>query len=273
MYLGAFFMDRHSYLSQVKRLVIKIGSGVLIDDSNGKTSMQLELLDELVGQIAALMKAGYDVLLVSSGAIAFGMLHLGLSERPKEISKKQACAAIGQSHLIHHYEQLFAKFSIKVAQVLLSREDLEDKQRYTNATQTFSELLQWKVLPIVNENDSVAVDEIKIGDNDNLSALVAVAVQAQLLVILSHVDGIYTDDPKTHAGATLLSDLAAKDLGQLTGVSGNAASFLNVGGMSTKVEAAQKAAAAGIATAIVNGRLPKNLSRLLQGERVGTFIL
>lgn len=263
-------MDRHSYLSQVKRLVIKIGSGVLIDD--GKTRIHLDLLDDLVGQIAALSKAGYEVLLVSSGAIAFGMLHLGLSERPKEISKKQACAAIGQSHLVHHYEQLFAKFSIKVAQVLLSREDLEDRERYTNAKHTFAELLNWKVLPIVNENDSVAIDEIKIGDNDNLSALVAVAMQAQLLVILSHVDGIYTADPKTHPQASLIGELRSKELGQLRGVSRNVGSSLNTGGMGTKVEAAQKAAAAGIATAILNGRLPQNLTILLQGGDVGTFI-
>ncbi len=257
-------------LSKVKRLVVKIGSGVLVENGN---RIHLDLLDALSAKLAEIVKSGRELLLVSSGAIAFGMLHLGLQQRPQEVSKKQACAAIGQSHLIHRYEQLFSRFGIKVAQVLLSRDDLENPKRLGNARQTFEELFTWKILPIVNENDSVMVEELKFGDNDNLSAHVAVAVKAELLVILSHVDGVYTADPELNPDATLIPQLSGGGLSALSGVSSRANSALNTGGMQTKIEAASRCSANGIATAIVNGRSPENLLRFINGEAVGTLIL
>jgi glutamate 5-kinase len=260
---------KSDFLKRAKRLVLKIGTGVLLE---GNHRIHFKRLEELTACVSQLCKSGYEVLFVSSGAIAFGMLHLGLKERPKAISQKQACAAIGQSHLIHHYEGLFAKSDIKVAQVLLSRDDLENKDRYANAKHTFEQLLQWKVLPIVNENDSVAVEEIKIGDNDNLSAFVASAVEAHLLVILSHVDGVFSADPKKDPQARLIPELEGGALAQLSGISGDAESDLNTGGMATKIEAARMAGKAGIPTVIINGTAPKNLLRLLKGEAIGTFI-
>lgn len=261
--------NRRARLASAKRIVIKIGTGVLINSHN---VIDLPLMEALTGEVARLCQAGSEVILVSSGAIAFGMLHLGLADRPKAIAQKQACAAIGQSRLVHHYEQLFAKSSIKVAQVLLSRGDLEDPQRYGNAKHTFEQLLDWKVLPIVNENDSVAVEELKIGDNDNLSAHVAVAVGAQLLIILSHVDGVFSADPRHVPDAKLLGDINAKELSRLDGITSSANSELNTGGMSTKIQAAAAASHAGISTAIINGRVANNLTRLLAGEEIGTVI-
>lgn len=261
--------ERQMYLGRVKRIAIKVGSGVLVDENQ---SVNTRLLGELTHEIALLHQAGYEILLISSGAIAFGMLHVGLSVRPTVVSEKQACAAIGQARLIHQYEQLFACESIKVAQVLLSRDDLEDPRRYENARHTFEALLSWRVLPIVNENDSVAIEELKYGDNDNLSAVVAVAMRADLLVILSHVDGVFSEDPTVNPAAIRRPYLQGGELDALSGVTNTALSALNTGGMATKIQAATRCHHAGIATAIINGRGSQNLQKLLAGDDVGTFI-
>ena len=210
------------------------------------------------------------MVLVTSGAIATGMARLALPERPRSMPEKQAAAAVGQSTLMRHYEAAFKRHGIGVGQVLLTAQDISDRARYLNARNTLRALLRFGVVPIVNENDTVAVEEIKVGDNDNLSALVASLIDADLLVLLTDVDGLYTANPAVDPDARLLDTVEAVT-DEITSLAWAGSGTGAVGGMATKLQAAQKAAAAGVPMIIANGRADGVLGRLLRGEAVGTY--
>lgn len=260
-------MGTRRALSRVRRVVVKVGSGLITVPGQGPSGA---VIARLAGDVAALVRDHREVALVSSGAIATGMARLGLSARPRSIPEKQAAAAVGQSTLMWHYEQAFKKHGIQVGQVLLTGQDISDRGRYLNARNTLLALLGFGVLPVVNENDTVAVDEIKVGDNDNLAAHVAHLVDADLLVLLSDVDGLYTGDPRRDPTARWLETVQAitEDIQRLVF---DATNHVSVGGMSTKLQAAQKAGASGIPMIIARGSEPAVLQRLIKGEVLGTY--
>jgi glutamate 5-kinase len=250
----------------VRRLVVKVGSGLVTASAGGASP---ERIGALAAEIAS-VRDGRHVVLVTSGAIATGMARLKLPERPRSIPDKQAAAAVGQSALMWQYEAAFSRHGIPVGQVLLTAQDIGDRARYLNAKNTLLALLKFNVLPIVNENDTVAVEEIKVGDNDNLSALVASLIDADLLVLLTDVDGLYTDDPTVNARARKLDTvLAVTD--EIARLARDRADGVSVGGMATKLQAARKAAAAGVPMIIASGRDGGVLRRVLAGEPVGTY--
>jgi len=259
-------MGPRRQLASCRRVVVKVGSGLITTPAAGADQGRI---DALADEIAA-ARDGREVVLVSSGAIVTGMARLALSERPQSIPEKQAAAAVGQSALMWHYEAAFKRHGITVGQVLLTAEDIADRARYLNARNTLQALLRFGVLPVVNENDTVAVEEIKVGDNDNLSALVAACVDADLLVLLTDVDGLYTGDPRVDPAAQKLDTVEAitDDVMRLVW---DRADRISVGGMATKLTAAQKAAASGVPMVIASGREPGALARLLAGEPVGTY--
>jgi glutamate 5-kinase len=247
----------------VRRLVVKVGTGLIADGSG-----RLEALADEIAEV----RRGREVVLVTSGAIATGTGRLGLGARPRSIPEKQAAAAVGQSALMWRYEAAFKKHGIVVGQVLLTAHDIGDRARYLNARNTLLALLRYQVLPIVNENDTVAVEEIKVGDNDNLSALVASLIEADLLVLLTDVDGLFREDPVGNPAAQVLETVEAvtHEIERLVWRGSGEGS---VGGMATKLQAAQKAAAAGVPMVIANGRRAGTLERLLKGEPVGTYFV
>ncbi len=256
-------------LPKTRRVVIKIGSQIL-SSFNG---VEEERIRVLVSDLAVLHDQKKEVVVVSSGAVAAGMARLGLRERPKTIPHKQALAAVGQIKLMALYERLFSEFNKSVAQVLLTHQDLSDRHRYLNAKHTLFTLLESKITPIVNENDTVAVEEMKFGDNDHLSSLVATLLEADLLVMLSDVNGVYDQDPRNHPKARLIpliSDL--KEFKEKPGDSGRGP--YGTGGISSKIEAGEKAASSGIPTIIANGMEDGILHRVFNAkEDVGTLIL
>jgi glutamate 5-kinase len=260
-------MDRGQSLISARRIVVKVGSGLITAPGEGPVAPRISAL---AADLAALVKDRREVALVSSGAIATGMARLGLPARPRSIPEKQAAAAVGQSALMWQYEQAFKRHGIQVGQVLLTREDISDRSRYLNARNTLLALLDFGVLPIINENDTVAVEEIKVGDNDNLAALVAHLIDADLLVLLTDVDGLYTGDPRSDPTARRLETVEAitADIQRLVF---DTATQVSVGGMGTKLEAAQKASASGIPMVIASGKEAGALDRLLKGEAVGTY--
>ncbi len=254
-------------LSRARRIVVKVGSGLVTAPDQGPVVSNIA---RLAADLAGLVEDRREVALVSSGAIVTGMARLGLTARPRSIPEKQAAAAVGQSALMWHYEQAFKRHGILVGQVLLTGQDISDRARYLNARNTLLALLGFGVLPIVNENDTVAVDEIKVGDNDNLAALVAHLIDADLLILLTDVDGLYTGDPRRDPTARRLETVEAvtEDIQRLAF---DEAGRVSVGGMSTKLEAAQKAGASGIPMIIASGREEGTLARVLRGETAGTF--
>ena len=260
-------MSARRTLGRVRRVVVKVGSGLITVAGQGPSSGAIAAL---ASDLSALVKDRREVALVSSGAIATGMARLGLSARPRSIPEKQAAAAVGQSSLMWHYEQAFKGHGIQVGQVLLTGQDIADRGRYLNARNTLLALLGFGVLPVVNENDTVAVDEIKVGDNDNLAAHVAHLIDADLLVLLTDVDGLYTGDPRRDPSAQRLETVLAitDDIQRLAF---DATSNVSVGGMSTKLQAAEKANASGIPMIIARGSEPSVLQRLLAGEALGTY--
>ncbi|MCW8860304.1 MAG: glutamate 5-kinase [Deltaproteobacteria bacterium] len=259
---------RKALLSHVKRVVVKIGSGV-ISNASGLENGQVAAISEDVCQ---LLDAGLEVILVSSGAVAAGKGQLGISGRPQTIPQKQAAAAIGQTRIIREYKETFQSRNYNVAQVLLTRDDLSNRRRYLNARNTVMTLLEYGVTPIVNENDTVVVEEIRFGDNDNLSALVTTLVDADMLIILSDVDGFYDQDPAENPQAQLIP-IVEQVTPKIEALGGTAKSSLGTGGMTTKLKAAKKAALSGVGTLIVNGRSPNILARIFAGEEVGTYFL
>lgn len=259
---------RKNLLSHVKRVVIKVGSGVLTEaDGLNETTIAA-----LCGDVHELRRRGYEVIIVSSGAVAAGKGDLGIVGRPQTIPLKQAAAAIGQSRLMRAYKDGFAGYGHKVAQVLLTRDDLANRRRYLNARNTLMTLLDYNIIPIINENDTVVVDEIRFGDNDNLSALVTNLAEANLLVILSDVDGLFDRDPRKDPAAQLIPEVNSVTE-QIEALAGGSGTEVGTGGMATKLKAAKRAALYGVGTVVVNGRSPHTLVRLFDGEPLGTYFL
>ncbi len=260
---------RRALLRQIKRIVLKIGSGIIASRDQGLNTSRIE---QLVKEVAQIREAGYQILLVSSGAILSGLKKLGLTERPKTLPIKQAAAAVGQSRLMWAYEQAFDQLGIKVAQILLTHEDLANRMRFLSSRNTLTTLLDWEVVPIINENDTVSTEEIRFGDNDTLAGLVTHLVDAQLLVILSDVDGLYTEDPQKNPKARRIPEVA-QVTPEIERMAGDAVSFEGTGGMLSKVKAAKQAAAYGVATLIINGSIPGRVIEALSGAEVGTLFL
>jgi len=254
-------------LSRIRRVVVKVGSGLVTTPGEGPSS---EHIGRIAADLSALVNEGREVALVTSGAIATGVARLGLTARPRSIPEKQAAAAVGQSALMWEYEQAFKKHGIPVGQVLLTGQDISDRSRYLNARNTLLALLQFGVLPVINENDTVAVDEIKVGDNDNLAALVAHLIDADLLVLLTDVDGLYTGNPRQDPSARRLETVEAIT-DEIQRMVYDASARVSVGGMATKLQAGQKASASGIPMVIASGREAGLLPRLLKGEPIGTY--
>jgi len=248
-------------LRRARRVVVKIGSQILSSEGG----IEEARLRGLGRELAELHDRKKEIVVVSSGAVAAGMTRLGRKEKPKTIPEKQALAAVGQIKLMALYERLFSKFDKSVAQVLLTHEDLANRQRYINAKHTFQVLLESSIIPIVNENDTVAVEEMKFGDNDHLSALVATLLEADLLVILSDVEGVYDKDPRAHADARLIS-LISESKGLSQTIAGNSLSTVGTGGIVTKLGAAEKAALAGIPTVIASGMQSGVLGKVFAEE-------
>ena len=259
-------MYRKIKCSECRRWVIKIGSALLTNDGRG---LAHAAIDGWVKQMAALRAAGHEVLLVSSGAVAEGMTRLGWTRRPHALHNLQAAAAVGQMGLVQAYESRFQKFDLHTAQVLLTHDDLANRQRYLNARSTLRTLLDLGVIPVVNENDTVTTEEIRFGDNDTLAALVANLIDADLLIFLTDQQGMYDSDPRTNPGATLLSEAQADDL-SLENMAAATGGALGRGGMLTKVRAARRAARSGTLTMIVPGNLDNVLQRLASDEPLGT---
>ena len=255
-------------LSRTRRVVVKVGSSIL----SSADGMRRERMAHLARELTTLRSTGKEVVLVTSGAVAAGMSRLGMRERPRTIPAKQAAAAVGQIALMALYEEYFSVHGIRVAQVLLTHDDLASRRRYLNAKHTMLTLLEAKVIPIVNENDTVAVEEIQFGDNDNLSALVAVLIEADLLVVLSDVEGLYDRDPRAHSDARLIT-LVEKSTDGLVHSVGEAGP-LGRGGMATKLQAAHKAALSGIPTVVTDGRQEQSLTLVFDSTiETGTLFL
>jgi glutamate 5-kinase len=255
-------------LAQARRVVVKIGSSLL---TNAGAGLDRGAIADWVRQIAQLRARGIEVLVVSSGAIAEGMKRLGWAKRPHAVNELQAAAAVGQMGLVQMWESCFSEVGLHTAQVLLTHEDLGDRRRYLNARTTLKSLVGLGVVPIINENDTVVVDEIRFGDNDTLGALVTNLIEADALVILTDQKGLYSADPRKSVAAELVSHAKAGDAA-LEAMAGGAGSHLGSGGMLTKVLAAKRAARSGAHTAIAWGGEPEVLVRLFQGEAIGTLL-
>jgi glutamate 5-kinase len=260
-------MQSREEFARSRRWVIKIGSALLTNDGRGLAS---EAIARWVAEMADLRREGRELVLVSSGAVAEGMCRLGWRKRPHAVYELQAAAAVGQMGLIQAYESQFQKFGLHTAQILLTHEDLANRSRYLNARSTLASLLKLGVVPVVNENDTVATDEIRFGDNDTLAALVANLIEADLLVILTDQHGLFDADPRTNPGARMIEEGDANDT-SLEAVAGGG-SALGRGGMLTKVRAATLAARSGAGTLIVSGREQSVLNRIAEGEEIGTFL-
>ena len=252
------------------RIVIKVGTSTLAHAGGRLNIRRVELLCKVLSD---LKNAGHQVVLVSSGAIGMGVGKLGLSGRPEDMPGKQAAAAVGQCELMYTYDKLFSEYSHTVAQILLTADDIQDSRRSAHVHDTLQRLLNWGVLPIINENDAVATDEIgiqtTIGENDTLSAIVARLVKADLLVLLSDIDGLYTSDPRKNPDAVLIPVVEALTP-EILALAGGAGSGLGSGGMATKLKAAQIATEAGMDMIIANGQHPEALYALLEGKSIGT---
>ncbi len=258
---------RRELLQGVSRLVVKLGTGVL---TNSRKQPDQGRMEQLVAQVAARQKAGQEVVLVSSGAVGAGMGALGFERRPTDLAELQACAAVGQSRLMGAYDALFSRFGLPVAQVLLTHDDLAHHERHLNARHTLVTLLRRGVVPIINENDAVSVTELKFGDNDRLSALVACLLPADLLVILTTVGGVF--ERYGQPGQRLLSTIARIDPA-VEQMAGDTASATAVGGMASKLQAAKIVVRAGIPLVIAGGAEPEVLTRVLAGEELGTIVV
>lgn len=256
-------------LKNAKRIVVKVGTST-ITYSNGKRNFSQ--IDRLARELSDLQNQGKEMILVTSGAVAVGVDRLGLPKKPDTIPGKQAAAAVGQGVLMHTYEKFFADYGQVVAQVLLTKTESIDRHRYTNSRNTFMELLKQGVIPIVNENDVVALDELKIGDNDNMSALVAGIVDADLVIILSDIDGLYTANPQTNPDAELVS-LVTEITPEIEASAGGVGSARGTGGMATKIQAAKAATSSGINLVIASGTEKNAIPRIVNGENIGTLFV
>jgi glutamate 5-kinase len=260
---------RRKILGRVKRIVVKVGSSILASVENG---LRYEVFSHLSKEISDLKRQGYEIVLVSSGAIAAGMEKLGYKTRPQDITQKQATAAVGQTRLMNIYESYFSRYQQMVAQVLLTHDDLSHRRRFLNARNTLLTLLELGITPIINENDTVVVDEIKFGDNDNLSALITNLIGAELLLILTDIDGLCDSDPRVTPHARCIPLVEDIDM-DLEGIVGGTTSEMSVGGMISKIQAARKASRFGIPTVVAQGTKEGILRQILKGKEIGTLIL
>ncbi len=262
-------MNRKELLADVKKVVIKVGTSSLTHE-NGL--LNIDKIEKLVRAVAHVQNTGYEVVLVSSGAIGAGLGRLKLSERPSTIPEKQAVAAVGQVALIHLYQKLFFEYGKNIGQLLLTRGDFADRRRFLNGRNACFELIRKGVIPIINENDAVATEEIKVGDNDTLSALVATLIDADLLIILSDIEGLYTADPRRDPEATLIPLVTEIDAG-IKKMAAGAGSKLGTGGMATKISAAEIATSKGVKMLIANGEDPHILVDIMEGLQAGTLFI
>ena len=260
-------MSARNRVRDARRIVVKVGTSTLTHPSGG---MNLHRIEHLVRELIDEANQGKEVLLVSSGTIAAGMNTLGLKERPADVPERQALAAIGQGALLHIYEKFFHEYGRTMAQVLLTKENAAQHHQYMNSRNALLALLGMNVIPVINENDAVAVDEIKIGDNDNLSAVVAALVDADALIILSDIDGVYTANPRIDASAVLISEIP-EITPEIEGLAGGAGSVQGTGGMQTKIEAAKIAQNAGVTMVIARGDEDGIIRGILRGEEIGTL--
>ncbi|MBK1874679.1 MULTISPECIES: glutamate 5-kinase [Marinobacter] len=262
-------MTQRTQLQQARRLVVKIGSALLTNDGQG---LDVEALGLWVDQMAALVREGVELVVVSSGSVAEGMSRLGWKKRPEQLHELQAAAAVGQMGLVQTWEAQFKRHGIHTAQILLTHDDLSDRKRYLNGRSTLRALLDFGVVPIVNENDTVVTDEIRFGDNDTLGALVTNVVEADGLIILTDQLGLFDKDPRKNPDAVMVTERFAGDRA-LDAMAGGGAGELGRGGMLTKLRAARLAARSGAFTVIVGGRIESVLTRLRQGDVYGTLLL
>jgi glutamate 5-kinase len=263
--------SKHNRKNQLKnnhRIVIKAGSGIL----TGEDGFNTAVINTITNDICDLRSKGHEIILVSSGAIAAGMKKMGYEKKPDGISEKQAMAAIGQSRLMMAYEKAFGRKGVTVAQILITRDDLNNRRRYLNARNTIFTLLSWGIIPVINENDTVVIDEIKFGDNDNLSAMVANMTESNLLAILTDIDGLYDDDPRLNKNAKLIP-LIEKIGNSHFQFANSVPGSLGTGGMASKIAAAKKATLKGIPVIIANGRKKNIIRKIANGEDTGTLFL
>ncbi len=254
-------------LKDVKRLVVKVGTSTLTYDT-GKTNIRR--MHKLVSVLSDIVNSGVQVALVTSGAIGVGVGKLGLKERPSDISGRQAAATVGQCELMFMYDKLFGEYGHTVGQLLITKNDVDSTERRENLINTFEKLFDYGAVPIINENDSVAVDEIVYGDNDSLSAIVARLINADALIILTDIDGLYDENPTENEDAKLISQVN-EITDELIAVAGGHGSKFSTGGMVTKLHAAQIAMDAGIDTIVMNGAAPESIYKALDGKQIGTF--
>jgi len=261
-------MNTRKEIGQSKRWIIKIGSALLTNEGRGLDKIAIK---NWVEQMAALHKCNIEIVLVSSGAVAEGLTRLNWKQRPNALYQLQAAAAVGQMGMVQTYESFFQEHGLHTAQILLTHDDLRNRQRYLNTRSTLCTLIHLDVIPVVNENDTVTTDEIRFGDNDTLAALVANLIQADLLVILTDQQGLYEADPRINPKANLIQEADAGDP-YLEAMAGKAGGNLGRGGMFTKIRAAKLAARSGTATLIASGRVPSVLSKIAAGENIGTLL-
>ncbi|MBQ6132096.1 MAG: glutamate 5-kinase [Selenomonadaceae bacterium] len=255
-------------LKSARRIVIKVGTSTLAHADTGK--LNLYRIEHLIREIADLHNAGKEIIFVSSGAIAAGMNKLGIKVKPQTIPENQALAAVGQGVLMHIYEKFFAEYGQTIGQILLTKENAGDEHARENSRNSFQAILAMGAIPVVNENDAVGVDEIRIGDNDNLSALVAAMIDAEVLIILSDIDGLYDKNPNVDKSARLIDEVTEIN-SEIERIAGGAGTKLGIGGMFTKIQAAKIATANGVTMLIINGATNGNLRRALSGEVIGTI--
>ena len=258
-------------LKNKKRVIVKIGSSSLLHEETGK--LNLLKLERLVRELCDIKNQGMDVCLVSSGAIAVGRQSMGLKERPEKIAVKQACAAVGQARLMMTYQKLFSEYHQNVGQVLMTKKTMVDNVSRKNAQNTFEELFEMGIIPIVNENDTVSTYEMQFGDNDTLSAIVAALIDADLLLLLSDIDGLFTDDPNSNPNAELIHVVEKLDDHLLKMGKSTSTSDVGTGGMASKLTAAKLASAAGTDMVIANGEDFRNIHRVIEGQDCGTLFL
>ena len=263
-------LPNNSDLEHLQRVVVKVGSNVLTS-SNG---LNIKIVNSITRQICRLLEKGLEVILVSSGAMAAGLKKVGLSQRPDLIASRQAIAAVGQAGLINEYEKSFSRYNIKVAQILLTSEDLDNRERYLNARNTINTLLSWQIIPIINENDTVKTEEIKLGDNDNLAAMITLLMDAGLLINLTDIDGLYNKDPRACSDAKLISRVLVVD-DNIEQCACSIPGPLGTGGMLSKIKAAQKVTAAGVPMIIAGGARENILDQIIFGQEQtpGTYFM
>ena len=258
---------REEILENIQKIVVKVGTSTLTNEDG---SLNIEKIKKIVSELSNLSDKGYDVVLVTSGAVGAGMGKLNMTERPKTLSEKQALASVGQVALTHLYQLLFKEYGKIIGQILLTRADFSDRRRYLNARNVCNTLLKNKIIPIINENDAVVSNELKVGDNDTLSALVSGLIDADLLIILSDVQGLYNKNPQKYEDANLI-EIVGKIDDDIKKIAGGEGSKFGTGGMITKIIAAEMATKIGTNMVIASGDDPKNISRIVEKENIGTL--